>query len=181
MSGSHYHITYTQILESERRLQLSNILKLFSIKLSSGESDKPISLKNYLNTFVENDTEQGVDSNLELSHYLETLLIIPDFQISSSQLECLTYVAGYAVFSYMKKSNKCLDCQNFLTIDKHLELVNDVGSQYILVDLLDRGSLKYPSLAVIECVNTIYETFIKIDTSEILCNKFYIGPCRVVY
>ena len=52
MSGSHYHITYTQILESERRLQLSNILKLFSLKLSSG--DGPISLKNYLNTFVEN-------------------------------------------------------------------------------------------------------------------------------
>ena len=34
-SGAHYHITYCQILESERRLQLSNILKLFSTKLNS--------------------------------------------------------------------------------------------------------------------------------------------------
>ena len=30
MSGAHYLITYAQILESERRLQISNILQLFS-------------------------------------------------------------------------------------------------------------------------------------------------------
>ena len=30
MSGAQYHISYTQILESQRRLNLSNILKLFS-------------------------------------------------------------------------------------------------------------------------------------------------------
>ena len=33
MSSAHYHITYAQILGSERRLQLSNILQLFSIKI----------------------------------------------------------------------------------------------------------------------------------------------------
>ena len=35
MSGSHYQISYNQILESERRLQLSNILKVFAIKYDS--------------------------------------------------------------------------------------------------------------------------------------------------
>ena len=87
MSGAHYHITYAQILESERRLQLSNILQLFSIKISSKLSDEPISLKNYLNMFVENSSEQGSNSDLELPYYLETLRYIPEFQISSSQLE----------------------------------------------------------------------------------------------
>ena len=58
MSASHYHITYSQIFESERRLQLFNILKLFSLKLSSQGSDNPISLSNYLNTFIENTDEQ---------------------------------------------------------------------------------------------------------------------------
>ena len=78
MSGSHCHITYTQILERERRLQLSNILK-FSLKLSSGEG--PISLKNNLNTFVENVSDQ--DSNSDKLQYLfETLQFIPDIQIS---------------------------------------------------------------------------------------------------
>ena len=59
MSGAHYHITYAQILESEMRLQLSNILQLFSIKISSKVSDEPISLKNYLNMFVENSVSKA--------------------------------------------------------------------------------------------------------------------------
>ena len=109
---------------------------------------------------------------------METLQFIPDIQTSPSQLECLTYVAGYALFSYMKKTNKCTNCYNFLTTDKQMELLNDVGSQYILVDLLDRGSLMFPSLTVIDCVNIIYSTFMKIDTSEIICKNFYDGPCR---
>ena len=44
----------------------------------------------------------------------------------------LTYNAGYAVFSYMKKTNKCTNCYNFLTTDKQMENLNDVGSQYIV-------------------------------------------------
>ena len=71
----------------------------------------------------------------KLQYFLETLLYISNIQISPSQLECLTYVAGYAVFSYMKKTNKCTNCYNILTTDKQFELLNDVGSQYILVDL----------------------------------------------
>ena len=35
MSGSQYHISYCQILESKHRLQISNILKLFQIKTQS--------------------------------------------------------------------------------------------------------------------------------------------------
>ena len=41
MSGSHNEISYSQILESERRLQLSNTLKLFDIKNKSDTIHKP--------------------------------------------------------------------------------------------------------------------------------------------
>ena len=41
MSGSHYQISYSQILESEQGLQLSNILKLFDIKTKSDTIQKP--------------------------------------------------------------------------------------------------------------------------------------------
>ena len=44
MSGSNYKISYCQILESERRLQLSNLLKFLYIKQQSDN----ISLKEYL-------------------------------------------------------------------------------------------------------------------------------------
>ena len=48
MSGSHYQISFTQILESERRLQLSNILKVFAIKCKVTSDEKPVSLKEYI-------------------------------------------------------------------------------------------------------------------------------------
>ena len=52
MSGSQYQISYCQILESERRLQLSNILKLFLIKTQSDTIERPTSLLEYLSTFL---------------------------------------------------------------------------------------------------------------------------------
>ena len=36
MSGSNYHVTYLQILETERRLKLSNILRIFASQPDSG-------------------------------------------------------------------------------------------------------------------------------------------------
>ena len=64
MSGSHYHITYCQILESERKLQLSNILKLFAIKLAT-KNEKPLSLKDYLNKFAENIIDEYSEINFD--------------------------------------------------------------------------------------------------------------------
>ena len=137
-------------------------------------------MENYIKKFAENVCGESSDSYFDFQLYLETLELIPKPQINSSQVERLAYVAGYVVFSYLKKSNACADCHNFLTSEKQMEVVNDMGSQFILIDLLDRGSLKYPSIAVIDCVNIVYETFMKIDSSELLSKKFFVGPCRTI-
>ena len=73
-------------------------------------------------------------------------------------------------FLLYQKSNPCPDCNNFLTTDKTMQVSNDVGSQYILVDLLDSD--------VIDCATIIYKTFIKIDYSEVLRKEFYTGSTR---
>ena len=60
MSGSNYNMSYSQVLESERRLQSANILKFFYIKRQTDT----VSLKEYLQTFLEdngNDTELEID------------------------------------------------------------------------------------------------------------------------
>ena len=85
------------------------------------------------------------------------------------------YIAGYAVFSSLKKSSGCRTCNGLLTSDKLLEVNNDVGSQYTLTDLVDRGSLRYPSRCVVKCVKIVYETFLQIDKCK-LCKEFYSGP-----
>ena len=58
MSGSNYNIPYCQILENERRFQLSNLLKFFTI---NQQSDK-ISLKKYLKFFTQEDDEEYTHS-----------------------------------------------------------------------------------------------------------------------
>ena len=98
MSGSQYHISYCQILESERRLQLSIILKLFQIKTQSDTIEKPTSLLEYLSTFFHSNDDEHAAS-FDVDSYLSALNEISLPEIATSQIECLAFVAGYAVFS----------------------------------------------------------------------------------
>ena len=64
MSGAQYHIPYTQIIESQRRLNLSNILKLFS-----QQNKSELSLKRFIQTFTqipEESTEVSYDQYLDV-------------------------------------------------------------------------------------------------------------------
>ncbi|KAI6652430.1 Transposable element P transposase [Oopsacas minuta] len=65
MVGSNYHISYIQILESERRLKLSNILKMFSDQQDSCQS---------IHTFAKSFTSPfstSSDDQMDLKPYLD--------------------------------------------------------------------------------------------------------------
>ena len=52
MSGFNYHISYLEILETERRLKLSNILKIFA-----GQQDTSLqSIKSFVKSFSSSDS-----------------------------------------------------------------------------------------------------------------------------
>ena len=53
-----------------------------------------------------------------------------------------------------------------------------MGSQSILIELLDRGSLKYPSSHVLECIKVIFDIFSKIDGHKVQFEHFYSGSSR---
>ena len=171
MSGSNYKISYCQILESERRLQLSNLLKFLYIKQQS----ENISLKEYLKNFAEDDNEQ-THIEFDFEYVTNELNNIADPVFNTSQIECLNYVAGYAIFSYLNKSTDCRDCHNFLTSPKDIQVLNDTG--FSMIELLDRGSLKYPSELVYQALIIMYEIFLKIDNHSNLSTLFYQGACR---
>ena len=101
MSGSQYQISYFQILESERRLQLYNILKLFLIKTQSDTIERPTSLLEYLSTFFHPIEDENA-SSFDIESYLSALNEISLQEMATSQVENLAFVAGYAVFSYLK-------------------------------------------------------------------------------
>ena len=65
---------------------------------------------------------------------------------------------------------------HLLTSDRLLDVNNDVGSQYTLINLVDRGSLKYPSSCVVKSVTILYKAFLVIDNCGSLSKKFYTIP-----
>ena len=108
MSGSNYNISYCQILESERRLQLSNLLNFFPI---NQQSDNP-SLKEYLRRSTEEENEE-VQLEFDFEFVVNEIKNIANPVFDNSQIECLNYIAGYAISSYLKKSTECRD-QGFI-------------------------------------------------------------------
>ena len=114
MAGAHYHITYCQILETERRLKLSNILKLF---VNTPSSEKT-SLNDFLKSFTTSIEEQTTsDSNWYLTDYSNELNDFSSINLDLRTLQSLAFVAGYAVHSYFKKS-KCEVCLQVLSEPK---------------------------------------------------------------
>ena len=109
MSCSHYQISNSQILESECRSQLSNIVKLFDIKTKSDTIHKP-TLMEYLNSFS-SGTDDGENSNFESEKLITNLEQVTLPVMTICQVECLAFVEGYAVFSYLNKSMGCPMCR----------------------------------------------------------------------
>ena len=69
MSGAQYNISYCQILEFERRLNLSHVLKLFSHDTETDKSDD-ILLKRFLKTFSQNTTGHEQQFSFNLKRYM---------------------------------------------------------------------------------------------------------------
>ena len=97
MSGSNYHVSYGQILETERRLKISSVLKLFS--------QEPSSKENNLGSFIKSFTpkEDVCDSPIiDLALFLSKLQDISTIIIGCETLQSLTFIAGYCVYQYLK-------------------------------------------------------------------------------
>ena len=149
----------------------------FSIKQQSPTIDKPLSLKEYLKGFIwDSSEEEEKHAHFDFEYYLNEIKGIPNCVFNSSQIDCLNYVAGYAIFSYLKQSRECLDCKKFLTSPNDIQVYNDTG--FSLIDMLDRGSLNYPSEIVYQSVSIMYELFLKIKSHPGLSKSFFEGSCR---
>ena len=106
MSGSNYNVSVCQVLESERVLKLSNILKLYN-RQSVIRKDRE-SFMGFLNTFI---TEKDSASDRSQNYFIDLALYesIITSEITNPNLEtrqALAFIAGCAAFSSMKKFSK---------------------------------------------------------------------------
>ena len=67
-----------------------------------------------------------------------------------------------------------------LTVDKEFLLDLDLDSQYTLLQLTDRGGLKYPSEPVLNSILVLWKTFSAIENNKELLAKLVSGPSRKI-
>ena len=127
MAGAHYHITYCQILETERRIKLSNNIKLIPRKCSVD----PFSIKEFLDTFSSFDYH--VDTSLNLEHYISQIQDTEDIDTDVNTLQSIVFIAGYVVHKFLLESQSCSECRLALTEDKDLQIEEPPDSKYKLV------------------------------------------------
>ena len=97
--------------------------------------------------------------------------------------QALAFISGYAAFSVMKKIivtfELCNECVLFLNQDKSLD-IEEIPPTFKLIQLSDRGGLKWPSTTVLGVVITHWKLFIEIEQSPILLNNFLTSKSRSI-
>ena len=152
MSDSNCHISYLQILATERRLKLSSILNIFTEQDTSFQSSQ-----SFVKSFSSPYSTTGGEFNLE--PFLDEINNLSTIDCGSQLLQSLAFIAGYSVHKYLKQTKPCHVCLHMLTIDKEFLLDLDLDSQYKLLQLTDRGGLKYPSEPVLNSILVLWKTF----------------------
>ena len=169
LSGAQYHISYCQILESERRMKL----------FSSHATTEQLSIDEFISSFS-TPSEHQCFPTLDLEQFISYLQNYSDVTVTTQTLQALTFIAGYTVHSYYKKSNRCQACLSFLTEDKEMEIGESLDSAYTLLQSIDRGSLKWPSTCVIEVVVSLWKICKSIQDRPLLFKDIVKGPSRQI-
>ena len=126
MSGSNYNFSICQVLDSERVLKLSKILKIYN-RQSVIRKDRT-SFMEFLSTF-EFEQDTNLDSNtaddIDLTLYT-SIFTIEELDPNSETRQALAFIGGYAAFSllknYLRRGKICaLIVLQYYNTDKTLE------------------------------------------------------------
>ena len=97
MSGSNYHVTYLQILETERCLKLSKILRIFASQQDSGL----YSLQSFIDSYS-TPSDSCNDSEIDVQLVIEEIGDLTSIECSCQILQSLAFIAGYSVPKFLK-------------------------------------------------------------------------------
>ena len=138
------------------------------------------SLQEFIQSF--SSTESADYSNeVDLDPFLTAILDLSGIECDSQSLQSLAFIAGYSVHQYLKKCDRlCRICDDALTVEKRLVVDDLSDSQFKLLLLSDRGSLKYPSEIVLESIVDVWKIVIKIENSNDLMAMLVEGPSRKI-
>ena len=173
MSGSNYHISYLQILETERRLKLSSVFT---------QQSHSSSIQTFIKSFTSPDNINTDDDDdfIILDPFLEDIGDLSSIECSAQVLQSLAFIAGYAVHKYLKHHQPCHVCLDALTFEKEFLFDPDFPSEFKLLQLTDRGRLKYPSEPVFYVVIILWKIFVLIESDDKLLTLLVEGSSRKI-
>ena len=176
MSGSNYHISYLQILETERRLKLSSVLNIFPQQSHSS------SIQTFIKSFTSPDNINTDDDDdfIILDPFLEDIGDLSSIECSTQVLQSLAFIEGYAVHKYLKHYQPCHVCLDALTFEKEFLFDPDFPSEFKLLQLTERGRLKYPSEPVFYVVIILWKIFVLIESDDKLLTLLVEGSSRKI-
>ena len=108
ISGSNYHVTYFQILETERSLKLSNILRIFAFQQDSGL----YSLQSFIDSYSA-PSDSCNHSEIDVQLVMEEIGDLTSIECSCQILQSLAFIAGYSVHKFLKNTQPCHVCIDF--------------------------------------------------------------------
>ena len=80
-------------------------------------------------------------------------------EVSETALQALSFIAGYAVHStHTKLKDNCGDCFSSLTQPNYILLENQ-DNAHLLIQVTDRGGLKYPAMEVLEASLLLWKIY----------------------
>ena len=151
-------------------------MKLFSSQNVISTS----SLQEFIQSF---SITEGADyeNEVELDPFLTAISDLSGIECDIQTLQSLAFIAGYSVHQYLKKCDRpCRICHDALTIEKNLVIDDLSVSQFKLLELSDRGSLKYPSELVLQSIVDVWKIIISIESSNDLMAMLVEGPSRKI-
>ncbi|KAI6658226.1 hypothetical protein LOD99_15495 [Oopsacas minuta] len=148
MSRSNYNVSVCQVLESERVLKLSNILKLYHrkdyVRKDRGSFIEFISTFQIQESAIDFGCTNSCGDKMDVNHFT-CVLSFEDLPPNADERQALAFIGGYATFCLIRKltitSELCPECYSLLTEDKSIE-IEDIDFNFSLIQLLDPGGLK---------------------------------------
>ena len=120
-----------------------------------------------IQTFVKSFSSRSIaasDDEIVAAPFLDEIGDLSSIECSQQILQSLAFIAGYSVHKFLKRSQECHVCSGALTYDK--ELVFESHSEFKLLQLTDRGGLKYPPEPALTSVITLWKILIAIENNN---------------
>lgn len=147
MSGCNYHISVKQIIESERKLKVTSLLRLKS---------KDINVRDIIVQINNTELEtQIADNSVFFENTDEIIAKSLSLSLDQNTTEVIVFIAGYVGYKVSSKF-KCLKCKDMLLTSS--EMMCEVPDLDYIKNL-NRGGLKYPSQFSVNIAIRIFQIF----------------------